>query len=482
MVRVRFAPSPTGYLHIGNARTALFNYLFAVKNKGEFILRIEDTDRERSKEEYVTRICEDLKWLGLKWVEGPDIGGQYGPYKQSERTHFYQEYIDKLLDTGHAYYCFCSESELEEQRKNQLSKGESTIYDGTCRRLMKSDAEKRITQGENPSVRFRMPNKKITVHDIIRGDVEFDENVIGDFIIVRPDGSPTFHLAVCVDDGLMKITHVVRGEDHFSNTPKHIALFEACGFDVPLFAHMPLTMGPGGEPLSKRLGAMSLGEYKKLGYLPQALSNYMALLGWSSGDDQELFSARELESRFTLERVSRSAAIFDIKKLNWMNGEHIRMLSDDDYVKAGIQYILQEKIVAKELHRKRPEWYERVLLALKDNIQCFQDLEDRLKLFSDEFEYENADILKTESAHIVLKELQSLLHDVETIDSDVYDKLLKDVKKNTKVKGKDLFLPLRIAFTGREHGPELKRFIVLLGKNTCLKRIEKALAVPVAEI
>jgi glutamyl/glutaminyl-tRNA synthetase len=241
-------------------------------------------------------------------------------------------------------------------------------------------------------------------------------------------------------------------------------------------------MGPGGEPLSNRLGAMSLGEYKKLGYLPQALSNYMALLGWSSGDDQELFSARELESRFTLERVSRSAAIFDIKKLNWMNGEHIRMLSDDDYVKAGIQYILQEKIVAKELHRKRPEWYERVLLALKDNIQCFQDLEDRLKLFSDEFEYENADILKTESAHIVLKELQSLLHDVETIDSDVYDKLLKDVKKNTKVKGKDLFLPLRIAFTGREHGPELKRFIVLLGKNTCLKRIEKALAVPVAEI
>jgi glutamyl-tRNA synthetase len=474
-IRVRFAPSPTGYLHIGNARTALFNYLFAAKNNGEFILRIEDTDKARSKEEYVERICEDLKWLGIEWEEGPDCGGENGPYRQSERTHLYQEYIEKLLENGSAYYCFCSEIELETRRKEQLANGESAVYNGCCRRLTKTEAENRIARGENPSIRFRMPPKKIVVQDIIRGDVEFDGNVIGDFVIVRPDGSPTFHLAVCIDDGLMQITHVIRGEDHFSNTPKHIALFEACDFTVPQFAHMPLTMGPGGEPLSKRLGAMSLGEYKKSGYLPYALANYMALLGWSPGDDQELFSFNELKKKFSLERVSRSSAVFDIVKLNWVNGEHIRMMDDSDYVKACVQYILQEKIVEKDVHRKRPEWYEKVFLALKDNIQTFQDLKDRLRLFSDDFAYENIEALKTESARLVLTELSRIIKELDAIDTDVYDKILKELKKKTKVKGKDLFLPLRVAFTGREHGPELKRFVVLLGKNGCMKRIDRAL-------
>jgi nondiscriminating glutamyl-tRNA synthetase len=476
MVRVRFAPSPTGYLHIGNARTALFNYLFAAKNGGELILRIEDTDKERSKEEYVARICEDLQWLGITWSEGPDCGGEYGPYRQSERTHLYHDYITKLVDRGEAYYCFCSEKELEDRRKAQLDKGDSAIYDGRCRRLTKEEAEKKIATGENPSIRFRMPAKKIIVKDIIRGDVEFDGAVIGDFVIVRPDGSPTFHLAVCIDDGLMKITHVIRGEDHFSNTPKHIALFEACGFSVPAFAHMPLTMGPGGEPLSKRLGAMSLGEYKKSGYLPHALANYMALLGWSPGDDQELFSFDELQKKFTLERVSRSSAVFDIVKLNWVNAEHIRRMDDDAYVKGCVHYILQEKIVEKDVHRKRPEWYEKVFLALKDNIQSFQDLESRLKLFSDEFPYENEELLKTETARSVLSQLLKLLRDAENIDDDWYDKMLKELKKKTKAKGKELFLPLRVAITGCEHGPELKRFVVLLGKSACMKRIEKALS------
>lgn len=476
MVRVRFAPSPTGYLHIGNARTALFNYLFAAKNGGEFIVRIEDTDKERSKEEFVDRICADLHWLGLDWTEGPDRGGEYGPYRQSERTHLYQDHINNLLERGYAYYCFCSEKELEDRRKSQLDRGDSAIYDGRCRRLTKDEAEKRIANGENPSIRFRMPDKKIIVKDIIRGDIEFDGSVIGDFVIVRPDGSPTFHLAVCVDDGLMHITHVIRGEDHFSNTPKHIAIFEACGFPVPLFAHMPLTMGPGGEPLSKRLGAMSLAEYKKCGYLPHALANYMALLGWSPGDDQELFTFEELQKKFTLERVSRSSAVFDIVKLNWVNGEHIRRLDDDTYVKACVQYILQEKIVEKDAHRKRPEWYEKVFLALKDNIQSFQDLRSRLRLFGEQFTYENEELLQTENARSVLSALLKILQDIETIDDDGYDKTIKELKKKTKAKGKELFLPLRIAITGCEHGPELKRFVVLLGKTACMKRIQKALA------
>lgn len=475
MVRVRFAPSPTGFIHIGNARTALFNYLFARGNDGAFILRIEDTDKERSKEEFVEQICEDLQWLGLQWSEGPDVGGEYGPYRQSEREDKYKEYIDKLLNEGTAYYCYCSEEELEIRRKEKIAEGQSLRYDNRCRHLTVEEKTAYEQQGRRPSIRFRMPDKKLVVQDLIRGDVEFDENVIGDFIIVRPDGSPTFHLAVCVDDGLMKITHVIRGEDHFSNTPRHVALFEACGFKVPKFAHMPLTMGPGGEPLSKRLGAMSLAEYRRMGVLPQALANYMALLGWSSGTDDELFSFKELQKRFSLKRVSKSAAVFDMQKLMWISGEHIRMLSDADYVKASIQYILQEKIVESSVYRTRPEWYEKVLLALKDNITCFRDFEDRLKLFSDDYEFETLEPLKTDSAQVVLNELTKIITPLEIVDADNFDKIMKDLKKRTGVKGKELFLPLRIAFSGREHGPELKRMVIILGKNGCLKRLDRAL-------
>ncbi len=267
MVRVRFAPSPTGFLHIGNARTALFNYLFAKKSKGQFILRIEDTDKERSKDEFVEKIYDDLAWLGIEWDEGPDKGGACGPYRQSERTDIYNKYVNKLLTNGSAYYCFCSEEELENRRKARLAEGQSIAYDGKCRSISKEEQDRRLEAGEPGSVRFRMPSEKIVVKDIIRGEVEFESDVIGDFIIVRPDGNPTFHIAVCVDDGLMGVTHVIRGEDHFSNTPRHCAIFSACGFETPTFAHIPLTMGQGGEPLSKRLGAMSLSEYKKSGYM-----------------------------------------------------------------------------------------------------------------------------------------------------------------------------------------------------------------------
>ncbi len=477
MVRVRFAPSPTGFIHIGNARTALFNYLFAKKEKGEFILRVEDTDKERSRREYTEKLMEDLKWLGLEWDEGPDIGGEFGPYLQSQRAGIHSEYIAKLLKENRAYYCFCSESELEERRKKRLREGKSIVYDGKCRNLPSTEVEKRLLSGVPASIRFKVPDEKIIVSDIIRGDVEFDLNMIGDFIIARPDGTPTFHLAVVVDDGLMKITHVIRGEDHFSNTPKHIALFKALGFEIPKFAHMPLTMGPGGEPLSKRFGAMSISEYRKLGYLPQALANYMALLGWSPGNDKEIFTFDELKKVFNLNRVSKSAAVFDIVKLNWVSGEHIRMLSDEEYVQKAVQYVLREKIVDKEIYKARPEWYERVFLALKDNIQYFNELEDRLKMFGDDFEYSNPDILKTEESVILLKELRKILKDMEIIEEDEYDKILKFLKKKTKLKGKSLFLPLRMAVTGREHGPDLKRFFIVLGKNNLLKRVEKSLRI-----
>lgn len=477
MVRVRFAPSPTGFLHIGNARTALFNYLFAKKNNGTFILRIEDTDKERSKPEFINQIYEDLRWLGIEWTEGPDIGGKYGPYLQSDRAALHAEYVAKLMDAGKAYHCYCSEEDLEARRKAQLAAGESPRYDNRCRHL--TDAEKRAfgLKGIIPSIRFRMPDSEVLVRDIIRGDVTFDVTLFGDFVIVRPDGTPTFHLAVCVDDGLMGITHVVRGEDHFSNTPRHVAIFEACGFAVPQFAHMPLTMGPGGEPLSKRFGAMSIAEYRKMGYLSEALVNYMALLGWSSGTDQELFTMEELQQKFTLDRVARSAAIFDPVKMNWVAGEHIRKLDDATFAKRGIQFILQDKILDKADFRTRPEWYEKVLLVFKNYISCFKELEDKIALFTDEVSFENEALLCDAEVRAVLTEFAAILQTIEKLDEDTFSKVFKELKKKTKAKGKALFGPVRMAISGQEHGPDLMQILVLLGKNTCLKRVEKALAI-----
>ena len=476
MVRVRFAPSPTGFLHIGNVRTALFNYLFAKKNKGRFILRIEDTDKERSRPEFIEQIYEDLHWLGVNWDEGPDIGGEYGPYLQSKRAGLHQEYVKKLVSEGNAYECYCTEEELEALRKEQLASGQTPRYDNRCRNL--TDLEKKAykDEGRTVSIRFRMPDEKIFVSDIIRGDVEFDVTLFGDFVIVRPDGSPTFHLAVCVDDGLMKITHVVRGEDHFSNTPRHVAIFKACGFDVPKFAHMPLTMGPGGEPLSKRFGAMSIAEYRRAGYLPQALCNYMSLLGWSSGTDQELFSMGELKSMFTLERVVKSAAIFDKVKMDWVSGEHIRAMEDEEYTKACIQHMLKEKIVENDEYRIKPEWYSRVLLLFKNYIRSFGEIKEKLELFNEEIDYPDIQLIKNEDSFMVLKYLHVLLRPVENIDEEAFDRIFKELKKKTKQKGKALFMPARIAVSGEEHGPDLKQVFILLGKDNCMERIDKAVS------
>lgn len=476
MVRVRFAPSPTGYLHIGNVRTALFNYLFAKRNKGKFILRVEDTDRERSKPEYVTQLCEDLRWLGIEWDEGPDVGGEYGPYLQSERAHLHQQYVEKLLAEGNAYKCYCNEEELEELRKTQVANGQTPRYDNRCRDLSEEECKAKEAEGRTASIRFRMPDEVVQVKDIIRGDVDFDMTLFGDFVIVRPDGTPTFHLAVCVDDGLMKVTHVVRGEDHFSNTPRHVAIFKACGFDVPMFAHMPLTMGPGGEPLSKRFGAMSIAEYRKAGYLPAALCNYMAMLGWSPGTDQELFSMDELKEAFDLSRVVKSAAVFDKVKMDWVSGEHIRALDDEAYVKLCIQHMLSAKIVAQDEYRAKPEWYARVLVLFKNYIRSFGDIKEKLALFADEIEYPSIDLIRNEDAVLVLKTMHALLRQVDNIDEDVFQRMFKDLKKKTKQKGKGLFMPARIAVSGDEHGPDLKQVFILLGKNSCLERIDKALS------
>jgi len=314
-MRLRFAPSPTGYLHIGNARTALFNYLLAKKHQGRFILRIEDTDIARSKKEFEAGIIEDLRWLGLNWDEGPDKGGNFGPYRQSERLKTYQEFAEKLLKENKAYHCYCTKEELDQRNKELLARKESPRYDNRCRNLSDEQKKKYLEEGRKPVIRFKIPEKTIEVNDLIRGKVSFDTKLMGDFIIMKSDGKPAFNFAVVVDDILMRITTVIRGEDHLSNTPRHIMLFEALNSKIPEFAHMAMTMGPDGSRLSKRHGATSIREYRKLGMLPEALFNYLALLGWGSKKDQEIFTKEELIKEFSLERCKEGAAIFGPEKL-----------------------------------------------------------------------------------------------------------------------------------------------------------------------
>lgn len=461
MLRVRFAPSPTGHLHIGNARTALFNYLFASKNGGAMILRIEDTDVERSREDVVGDIYQDLRWLGLQWDEGPDIGGSFGPYKQSERFALYRETALRLVKEGKAYPCYCSETELEEKKKKAQAEGKTPRYDNHCRDLSAETRQDLEVRGRKPVIRFKVESEEIVFHDLIRGAVRFNPSLFGDFVILRQDGTPTFHLSVCVDDGLMKVTHVIRGEDHLSNTPRHILLFQAMGCEIPRFAHLSLISGKGGEPLSKRLGAMSLGEYRRLGYPPEALVNYLALLGWASPDGREIFSLEELKQLFELEKVHHSAACFDFDKLNWLAGEHIRKSSSETYLREARPFFSKDYPVPEE-----------AFILFKDAIHCYSELDDRLSVFDPEFS-------PTGNISEGLKDSRELLVQasewLKTEGTSSYERMMESLKAKTGCKGKKLFMPLRLALTGKEHGPELAKLIPLLGGVLCLKRIAKAL-------
>src|ERR687883_39637 len=325
-MRVRFAPSPTGRLHVGNARTALFNWLLARGHGGTFILRIEDTDVERSTRESEAAILRDLQWLGLDWDEGPDKGGPHGPYRQSERLHLYESYAMELLNADAAYFCFCTAAQLEAERQAALAAGRPARYAGTCRALPRDHAQARIDAGERPAIRFRIPaNRDVIFKDVVRGDVRFNTEVIGDPVIVRADGHPAYNFAVVIDDALMEVTHVIRGEDHISNTPRQILVYEALGFAAPAFAHLALVMGPDHSPLSKRHGATSVAEFRSKGYLPEALVNYLALIGWSPGHDEELLPIDELARRFSLDAVGKSAGVFDLEKLAWVNRHYIKL-------------------------------------------------------------------------------------------------------------------------------------------------------------
>ena len=346
-MRLRFAPSPTGHLHVGNARTALFNWLLARGRHGTFVLRIEDTDTERSTRESEQSILEDLKWLGLDWDEGPDVGGSMGPYRQTERMDRYDAVLQEWLATGVAYRCFCTPESLEAERKTALAAGLAPKYSGRCRELPKEDSAHRVAAGEPAAVRFRVPpGRDVTFTDIVRGDVTFSSEVIGDPVIVRSDGRPAYNFAVVVDDVQMAITHVIRGEDHISNTPRQVLMYEALGATPPAFAHLSLVLGPDHAPLSKRHGATSVAEFRERGYLPEALVNYLALLGWSPGENEEILPAAEMARRFSLEKVGHSAAVFDTAKLAWMNRHYMKEADPGRLARQALPYFVRAGYVS----------------------------------------------------------------------------------------------------------------------------------------
>lgn len=473
--KVRFAPSPTGPLHIGGARSALFNYLFAAHQGGELVLRIEDTDLERSRQEYEEEIVASLKWLGINWTEGIEAGGDNGPYRQTERLDIYRHYTQQLLDQGLAYYCFCSQAELEQERQEQFARGITPHYGGKCNHLSEAEVKERLEAGDPASIRFRVPQNTIyVVNDLVRGQVSFESENSGDFIIVKSDGIPVYNFAVVIDDVLMGITHVVRAEEHLSNTPRQLMLYDALRFSRPEFAHISLILGSDRQKMSKRHGATSLIQYRELGYLPEALLNFLALLGWAPEGEQEIMSKEEIIAAFTLERVSKSPAVFDIDKLNWMNQQYIKKIATADLKNMLLPYINQTEYAADVA--ALPETKQLVLVdAIRDHLVCLSDVADLLDVFFRETEYEEQAlvVLQKENVLPVLEMFKDEFPDY--LEPQELQQFLKGIVKKTKLKPKDVYMPLRSALSGRTHGPELPFLIYIWGKDNTLVRLEKTI-------
>lgn len=474
MKRVRFAPSPTGYLHLGNARTALFNYLFAKHERATFILRIEDTDIERSKKEYEKMLMEDLKWLGIEWDEGPDKDGDYGPYRQSERLSIYSKYVDKLLKSGDAYYCYCSEEELEKEREKSIAEGRPYRYSGKCRNLTVEERSEYEASGIKPVVRFKVPDKTVMFEDIIRGHVEIDTKEFGDFVIVRQDGMPVYNFVVVIDDALMGITHVIRGEDHLSNTPKQIVIYEALGFNIPRFAHLPIILGEDRTKLSKRHGAVSVRALKDEGYLSEAVFNALSLLGWHPKDENEILSKEDIFRQFKLEDVNRSPAIFDRAKLRWMNGVYIReILSPLELTKRATEFFEGFGYKADF------DYYLKVMEAIKDSIETLMDIKDRAKVFFvDDFIFDEgivSEVRSDENFYKVVESFYEKMKDKESISRDDFKSITKEIQKELNIKGRAIFHPLRIALTGESSGVGLDVLVEVVGANRVKLRLKKFL-------
>ena len=456
-MRVRFAPSPTGQLHVGNARTALFNWLLARGQQGTFILRIEDTDLERSTRESEQAILDDLRWMGLQWDEGVEVGGPYPPYRQTERMPSYADHANRLLTGGTAYYCFCSPETLDAHRKAQLAAGQPPKYAGTCRHLPADEAARRKAAGEAPVVRLKVPEgRRVTFNDVVRGAVTFHTDVIGDPVLVRSDGIPAYNFAVVIDDALMKVTHVIRGEDHISNTPRQILLYEAFGYPPPVFAHLSLVMGPDHAPLSKRHGATSVKEFREKGYLPEALVNYLALIGWSPGQNEELLPAAELARRFRLENVAHSAGVFDEDKLAWANRHYLKLCPPDRLSSLAERYLRERGQIVGELSVESRAWLEWVLPNMAASVDRLPQLADRVESV---FRWRAPAIPDAEERIVAPVLAEVLLDAPPLVDRETFRAAANRVKDRTGLKGKALFHPIRTILTGAQEGPELDLII-----------------------
>jgi nondiscriminating glutamyl-tRNA synthetase len=461
-MRVRFAPSPTGQLHVGNARTALFNWLLARRCGATFILRIEDTDFERSTKESEQGIIDDLRWMGLDWNEGVDAGGSRGPYRQSERLDVYRTHAQELIARAHAYYCFCSAETLEADRRAALEAGRPPKYAGTCRSIPPDEARRRVEAGEAAVIRLRVPEgREVSFDDLVRGRVRFETEIIGDPVLVRSEGIPAYNFAVVVDDALMEITHVIRGEDHISNTPRQILLYEAFGWTPPAFAHVSLVLGPDHSPLSKRHGATSVKEFRERGYLPEALTNYLALLGWSPGEGEELLPLEELARRFDLARVGHSASVFDTEKLAWANRHYLRLADPQRLAQLALPYLQRELWVA-EAQPHDLEYLAGVVPLAAASIDRVEQVPARLRFL---FDYSPARALAdpairaeatAPNAHAVIVALhEELATGPRMLDKNLFRAAANRVRERTGQKGKSLFHPIRLALTGEAEGLEL---------------------------
>ena len=474
--RVRFAPSPTGYLHVGGARTALFNWLYARRHGGVFVLRIEDTDMERSSADMVTGILDGLRWLGLDWDEGPETGGPHAPYFQSQRLHRYGEAASRLVAEGRAYYCFCSADRLREEREKAEARGEAWQYDRACLSLDGPRVAQRLAEGAPKAIRFKVPAGRPAFDDAVHGPIAFDSANIEDFVIVRSDGYPTYHLSVVVDDVDMGITLVIRGDDHISNTPKHVLLFEALASPVPRFAHVPLILGADKKRLSKRHGATSVTEYRNQGYLPAAVVNFLALLGWSPGDDRELMSRTELIESFALEGISGGNAVFNTEKLDWMNGQYIGRTPAVELA-AAVRPLLATAGLDTHPVVTDEAVFEKLLELLRPRAKRLTDfVEQAAPLLREPSEYEPAAVEKHLSAAGLPEHLDALaaaLRSVEPFSESAVEAALRAVAAERHIKAGALIHATRVAMTGRTTSPGLFEVLVLLGRETALGRIAR---------
>jgi glutamyl-tRNA synthetase len=467
-IRVRFAPSPTGFLHVGNVRTALFNWLLAGKDGGAFILRIEDTDAERSELKYEKQLMEDLSWLGLEWNEGIERGGEYGPYRQTDRYSLYQKFARQLLDEDKAFRCFCTEEELDAVRQEQLSRHENAHYSGKCRHLP-TDALAALDKSGAPStLRLRVRPGTVGFPDLVFGRIDIETNQISDPVILRSDGSPTYNFCCVIDDYLMKITHVIRGDGHLSNTHRQILIYEALGAPMPQFAHLSTILGPDGQKLSKRHGATSIEEFRNQGYLPEALANYLALLGWSPPvDGQEIMSLDEIKAQFDLSRVIKSPAIFDTAKLNWMNRTYINKTSGEDLFKIAQPFFVSAGLIPSEPDSQTSAWLAQVIDLVKthvdhlDQLPAESDIVYGFEAAATAIDADARETLGTLEGRAVADAFARLVNEKESLTSEIYREIVGQVKAETRQKGRNLFHPIRAALTGHASGPDMEKLISL---------------------